>query len=333
MCPLPYVEKIPQFTRSFFKTLTSLVCRHCSQDSHSENPSLHCRGRPLYSLFVGFKRPEGSTLDLELFPPTSLHVACLLPNPASTLDKLLKEGSPSNYPNLMGQTALHAVLLGDIHGTGLSAAVSTLLAGGASPHYKDNAGDTPLLYVKNLLKEHLYSPAFTVASLLLGAGAEVDDANCEGRTLLSYSLSHGDKALGLTRLLLDHGANIWGSQGKDNDQSAFLRIFTTAMQLHSLSPLLRSLHLICRLMSSQPGRMRAHLQRNMTSHGRCHVVYKGLSSELLRLMEPYYKQPQSLSSLAALAAREALPPRGDKVRALEQLPLPPKLRRQMLFLD
>lgn len=59
--------------------------------------------------------------------------------------------------------------------------MSTLLAGGASPHHRDRAGDTPLLYVRNLLKEHLYSPAFTVASLLLGAGAEVDDANNDVR--------------------------------------------------------------------------------------------------------------------------------------------------------
>ena len=66
-----------------------------------------------------------------------------------------------------------------MHGPGLHEALGRLLAGGASPTGRDNAGETPLLYVKILLTEELYDSAATVAQMLLGSGAPVDDTNNE----------------------------------------------------------------------------------------------------------------------------------------------------------
>lgn len=68
---------------------------------------------------------------------------------------------------------------GDVHGPGLHEALARLLAGGASPQSRDNAGETPLLYVKILLTEELFDSAATVAEMLLRAGASVDDTNNE----------------------------------------------------------------------------------------------------------------------------------------------------------
>lgn len=49
--------------------------------------------------------------------PTALHVACLLPQPGSLVARLVSQGpsggSSLNEPNLLGQTPLHALLLGN----------------------------------------------------------------------------------------------------------------------------------------------------------------------------------------------------------------------------
>ena len=44
---------------------------------------------------------------------------------------------------------------------------------------KDNNGDTPLHYVRHLLRKGLYDRATEVAQILIKAGADVDAANKE----------------------------------------------------------------------------------------------------------------------------------------------------------
>ncbi|KAF2355659.1 SOCS box domain [Trinorchestia longiramus] len=334
-CQLPFVGKNPKFTTKFLRTLTFLLCKQCLEDGRTGDivQCRRCHDKPLHSLFVSYERLENSPNDIEKCPPTSLHVACLLSDPCPALRALLGSGCSPNHPNLLGQTALHSIMLGEARRAGFLDALSILLESGASPLECDNAGATPLLYVKILLKEGLYSIAAAVAEKLLKAGASVDAANDQGRTLLSYSLCCGDRALALTRVLLNHGANIWGNPHRDWDHSAFLYIFKTAMLCHSVSSLTVTLSLVCRLMSAHPSRMRSHLQRNVTRHGRCHAVFSGVSCELLRFMEPYYKKPQSLSSLAGLTVRASLPAATNIATSVTKLPLPPKIKRQLALLE
>ncbi|XP_018019103.1 uncharacterized protein LOC108675592 [Hyalella azteca] len=334
---LPFVGRVPKFTVNFLRTLKLLLCKHCRRDCQNEAGVVgrcgRCHGKPLYSLFVGYESEENCPPHTQTYPPTSLHVACLLSDPCPYLRQLLTSGYCPNYPNLLGQTPLHSLLMGDVRGSGFLEALTLLLEAGASPQGRDTAGATPLLYLKLLLREGLYGPAAAAAQRLLDAGAEVDAANDQGRTLLSYSLCCGDRSLALTRLLLNHGADIWGNPHHDWDHSAFLYLFKTAMLCRSVAPLTATLSLIGRLMSGQPRRMRLHLQRNVTRHGRCHAVLSGVSTELVRFMEPYYKRPQPLGALAALAIRGALPSTSSVAASVARLPLPHKLQRQLALLE
>ena len=63
--------------------------------------------------------------------------------------------------------------------TSLVDALCKLLAHGADVSVRDNAGETPLHLVRNLLRQGLYQRAAQVAKILLQAGAHVDAANNE----------------------------------------------------------------------------------------------------------------------------------------------------------
>ena len=49
---------------------------------------------------------------LQKLTPTALHVACLLPQPGPLVTKMVGVGISVNEPNVLGQTPLHALLLG-----------------------------------------------------------------------------------------------------------------------------------------------------------------------------------------------------------------------------
>ena len=48
-------------------------------------------------------------------------------------------------------------------------------------------------------------------------------------------------------------------------------------------------------------------------------------------MEPYYRQPQGLASLASLVVREAMPTNTNLEEAVQKLPIPTKVQRQLLL--
>ena len=51
----------------------------------------------------------------------------------------------------------------------------------------------------------------------------------------------------------------------------------------------------------------------------------------MREMEPYYRQPQGLASLASLVVREAMPTNTNLEEAVQKLPIPTKVQRQLLL--
>ena len=74
---------------------------------------------------------------------------------------------------------------------------------------KDFRGETALTYVKFLLRHGQFLLAFEAASLLLSRGADVDAEDYGHQTLLAHSLGYLDESADLTRLLLNHGAEVW----------------------------------------------------------------------------------------------------------------------------
>ncbi len=71
-------------------------------------------------------------------------------------------------------------------------------------------GDDCLAALKNLLEKCLFSESLDLANILLHEPrCDPNRLNKSGRSLLSYSVIHGDKSVELTRLLLNHGAKVW----------------------------------------------------------------------------------------------------------------------------
>lgn len=75
---------------------------------------------------------------------------------------------------------------------------------------KDSNGNTALLVSgRKLLEQKQFEKAFELVKILLEEGADVNVINNENRTLLSYSILHMDNSIRLTKLLINHGANVW----------------------------------------------------------------------------------------------------------------------------
>lgn len=75
---------------------------------------------------------------------------------------------------------------------------------------RDEDENTPLLYAgRRLLKEKAFRKALALSELFIQAGSDVNAANVEGRTLLTYSVQYFDDSFELTRLLINSGATVW----------------------------------------------------------------------------------------------------------------------------
>ncbi|CAL4159274.1 unnamed protein product, partial [Meganyctiphanes norvegica] len=130
------------------------------------------------NLLFGNEEQENN-IDIEKLTPTPLHAASLLAQPAPLVSKLLQSGTPLNETNVLNQTPLHTLLLGDVQSNSSLEALQTLVGSGMNVCAKDNNGDTPLHYVRHLLRKGLYDRAAKVAQALIQAGAPVDAANNE----------------------------------------------------------------------------------------------------------------------------------------------------------
>ncbi|CAL4102280.1 unnamed protein product, partial [Meganyctiphanes norvegica] len=174
---------------------------------------------------------------------------------------------------------------------------------------KDNNGDTPLHYVRYLLRKGLYSRAADVAKILIQEGAAVDAVNNEGRTLLTYSVEHQDKSISLTQLLVNCGASVWGANQHNQGHSAFVWFLKAVIAKRKLENCSQTLFIISFLMSDQPKRMQQHVIRSMIMHSKCYQVLGPIFLELKTLMSPHWSQPQSLSLSCCRRIRKTLTPK------------------------
>ena len=134
---------------------------------------------------------------------SSLHMAAERKKSLPFLNLLLSHGAAVNTQNALGETPLMAALSNwpDIK------LVKFLLAHGANPAIRDNERETVLTKciannqpeLENQLEE------INIASVLLDAGANVDDVDKFGSSLLSMS----ERSPNLFRILVAHGAKIF----------------------------------------------------------------------------------------------------------------------------
>ncbi|XP_066974018.1 ankyrin repeat and SOCS box protein 6-like [Macrobrachium rosenbergii] len=295
------------------------------------NSLANCRGSfTICNLLFGYEEQE-NPIDIEKFTPTALHIACLSPQPAPLVGKLVASGAPVNEANLLGQTPLHALLMGDIRSGSMTDALQILLSNGGDVSAKDLSGDTPLLSVRNLLKQGLFNKAAEVAQVLLQAGAQVDAVNNKGRTLLTYSIEHLDDSLMLTRTLLNNGASVWGAPDScDKDQSVFTWFLKAVISRRKLENCSHTISILSMVMAENPRRMHQHVLRTMFRHSRCYKVLGPVFLELKTLMMPHWTQPPSLSSLCWRSVRNSLTPK--KIHSSTHLlGLPPLLEAFILL--
>mmetsp|Transcript_40749 Transcript_40749/g.53672 ORF Transcript_40749/g.53672 Transcript_40749/m.53672 type:complete len:557 (-) Transcript_40749:122-1792(-) len=127
----------------------------------------------------------------------ALHWACAL-NRSLIVNVLLKAGADIHCRDIHGWTPLHwATRMGHAN------VVNTLLhSGGPSIiNARDQSGNTPLMLCMG-------TNAMDCASLLIAAGADINEQNLWGQTLLMLCAEEGTEANGLATILLLHKANV-----------------------------------------------------------------------------------------------------------------------------
>lgn len=218
--------------------------------------------------------------------------------------------------------------------------------------------------VRHLLDLQMYREAEAVARAVLLSDPDAADAAdaSTGRTLLTHSAEHADRAAGLTRLLLNYGARVWpgeevvvatdgsGSGGDlvprlsaERERSAFTWFLRGAMsrcamagvgvgpavdQHRPLGDAEETLSLLGAAMGEEPARMRRHVTRTMLALGRGAALNGALFLQLRLRLSPWWREPQPLRHQSARRVRRSLGPRRlGEGRALSDLRLPLKLRR------
>ena len=128
----------------------------------------------------------------------------------------------------------------------MSRVTRTLLRHGLDVSLKDNDGNTSLTFLARLLDKQLYTEGFELATILLqDVRCNANSTNSQGRSLLSFSVTHGDASADLTRKLLNHGAQVLpyragsGSDAtsvlRERESSAFSWFLRSAMRHRDLS--------------------------------------------------------------------------------------------------
>ncbi len=223
------------------------------------------------------------------------------------------------------------------------------------------AGDAGRILVEtqHLLSNGLYAEATEIARLILDGcddAKEIAANSCDsdGRTLLSYSVSHADRSADLTRLLLNHGARVWpteevsegggvaASSGSDvicklareRRKSAFAWYLRAAMERHFESTDdCETVRLLGLAMGEEPARMRRHVARTMMQLGRGAAVNGPLFLRLKLALLHHWATPPTLRIQCARSVRRSLGPKRLNDGGVTRLGLPAKLQRFLRLED
>lgn len=120
-----------------------------------------------------------------------------------------------------------------------------------------------LLVVRAALSCGQFEAAAAQAAELLAAGADPDETDAEGRTLLSHSAQHLDDAVALTRLLLNSGASVWQGGAAGADHSPFTWLLRALILRRRFENCDLTLQMLAAVMAERPHQMKAHVLRVM----------------------------------------------------------------------
>jgi len=258
------------------------------------------------------------------------------------LPPVLSSGCDPNLLTSRGRAALHLLLAPRDPPPSphlLLPATLLLLEAGATLDQRDSEGTTPLLSLARLLELRLYKVAAEVATLLLSRGCDVNAVNSSGRSLLSYTVTHLEAAVDVTRVLVNHGARVW-PRGElcatstvaeiraDREESAFTWFLRAVVSERGLADTDHTLDCLCHEMGRQPARMKAHVLRVMVSEGRYPRVLGPVFLQLKLAMAPFWSEPQDLRYLAWNSVRRSLGPKRLE-KGSSQLGLPRSLTQYL----
>jgi hypothetical protein len=189
--------------------------------------------------------------------------------------------------------------------------------------------------VRTLLGRGAFSEAAELARVLLRAGANPDETDPEGRSLLSYSVQQLDDCIVLTRLLLNNGASVWhGTPNlpQDPDHSAFTWLLRAIIIRRRFEHCSLTLDVLARVMGSEPLRMKALVLRTMYRHARSPRVLGPIFQQIKSALAGYWNQPQGLQYSCWRAVRRAVRPLSIAA-ATPRLGLPSPLQRYLVMED
>lgn len=204
-----------------------------------------------------------------------------------------------------------------------------LLLKGISVDLADSQGNTALTSVRQLLDIQAYSEALHLTTILIQAGTNLNHVNHEDKTILSYSVTHGDASSDLTRLLLNHGAKVWPSFNltdssnskkqqceivehltKEREQSAFTWFLKNVMEKYSLANMDKTIFLLSSSMGEDPARMQNHIMRVMMHYGhKSTKAFGPMFQEIKQRMSAFWTQPQPLRYLCLKQIRKSIGPK------------------------
>lgn len=260
----------------------------------------------------------------------------------------MKSGNP-----FLRHRALFALtsFIGNVNiiGNSLVRVTNLLLETGLiDPKSQDDLGNTPLLQIQHLLRRNLFQEAADIANLILtDERVDVDHVNRKNRSLLSYSVTYADKAVGLTRLLLNTGAGVWPAPDTTSTSASddVIQKLTTEREQSSFTWFLRSLmdrscyldqasgtlYLLGTKMGEEPVRMKNHVFRTMLHLGKGAARNGALFLQLKLSLMQYWCRPQDLKYQCLKRVRSTVGPKRLARGAAARLPLPARLQRYVLL--
>lgn len=174
-----------------------------------------------------------------------------------------------------------------------------------------------------------------LAQVLIQGQCNVDHVNRKQCTLLSYSVTYGDRSLSLTRLLLNVGAKVWPEDTRwlidpvhrlnlERDCSAFTWLMKSLMrEENDMTNFEQTLYLLGQCMGQEPIKMRTHVTGVMqhlggqTSHKAMGALFVRVKSQLC----VYWCQPQPLKYLCLKRIRQTIGPKNlsdeNKLKSLD----------------